>query len=196
MVLAVPLSRFASRFGGGSVFAALRRDKSAHVRRHLPLMKNDDNKPQTQSSSPPTRPPKPPVVAAGIGDSDGGNDSMPDYGCHLELEELLNRYCDSDIDGAHSALIEQEKLLRDHIGFPSYKFKLALTMAMRSDIVLNLGDLQAASSIMAEALSVMADALQRPVTTLSEPMTSDGLLKFIREQDARILHAKWRKKLA
>lgn len=148
-------------------------------------MKKNDNKPETQSSSPPTRPPKPPIVAVGTIDSGGENSKTADYGCHEALWALSRRYRDSDIHGAHSALVEQEKLLREHIRFPSYRFQLVLTMAMRSEIVSRLGDEQAASDIMADALHIFRD----------EPggrsMTSDFLLKLIRELDKRA-NVKWR----
>ena len=151
-------------------------------------MKKDDNRPETQSSFPPTRPPKPPVVTAGIYDSGGGNIKKPDYGCGEALQALFVRYRNSDIHGARLALIEKEKLLREHIGFPSYKFDLALTMAMRSEIVFHLGDTQEASAIMAEALHIVWDEEG------NRSLTSDFLLWMVREMDKR-KNVKWRQGL-
>jgi hypothetical protein len=170
--------------GGGSVHGR----QAAFAR-----VKKDNNNPETQSSSPPARPPKPPVAAAGIGDSGGENSMKADYGCHEALWKLSKRYDESDIHGAHLALVEQEKLLRDHIGFPSYKFQLAMTMASRSDIVFHLGDAQAASSIMAEALSVMAEAIcpEKPMAARPGLPTPEFVLKLIRGQDKRS-NVKWR----
>jgi hypothetical protein len=148
-------------------------------------MQNEDQKPEPKSaSSGSMKPPRPPcgtVVGSGAGDYDSDRSMKADYGCHVALQELLHRYLDSDIHGAHSALIEQEKLLRDHIGFPSYKLELAMTMARRSDIVLHLGDTQTASSIIAQALQVAREALAGGAGLL----TSEFMLKFIRRQDTR-----------
>lgn len=111
-----------------------------------------------------------------------------DYGCHDALWALSKRYFQSDIHGAHSALIEEEKLLRDHIGFPSYKFQLVMTMVRRSDIVLHLGDAQGASSIMADALSIMADIFPG---YRRQPKKAENLLRLIRKMDAKF-NVKWR----
>jgi hypothetical protein len=154
-------------------------------------VKKDDNPPQTQSSSPPTRPPKPPIVAAGTTDSGSENSGKPDYGCHYALSALAARYAESDINGAYSVLVEQEKLLRDHINFPTYKFQLGLTIASRSDIVSHLGDAKTAASIMEEAFSIMAEALRMPMATFRKTATPETMLKYIRERDAEC-NVKWR----
>jgi len=155
-------------------------------------MEKRDNAPETQPSFPPTRPPKPPVVAAGIDDSGSGSNAKPEYGCHHALWALEKRYRDSDIHGALSALIEQEQLLREHIGFPSYKFKLSVTMAMRSEVVFHLGDTQTAASIMADALSVMTDATLPGAR--QPPLARAVMLKLIRDMDKRA-NVKWRQNL-
>lgn len=158
-------------------------------------MKKDDNQPETQPSSPPTRPPKPPIVAAGIDDLGGNNSTKADYGCHAALWALSKRYRESDIHGAHSALIEEENLLRDHIGFPGYKFQLGMTMARRSDVEFHLGNAQTASSTMAEALSILADAFhvprERMMNSRHPIFSSEGILKLIRDLDAE-RNIKWR----
>ena len=155
-------------------------------------MQNEDEKlePKTASSGSmkPPRPPRGTVVGVDAGDDDSGRIMKADYGCHEALAELLKRYYDSDIHGAYSACVEEEKLLRDHIGFPSYKFNLAMTMARRSDIVFHLGDEQMASSIMADALQVAREALR---IGDARTLNSEFILKYIRDQDTR-LNAKWR----
>ncbi|HEY3760495.1 MAG TPA: hypothetical protein VGN23_01990 [Verrucomicrobiae bacterium] len=152
----------------------------------------DYTKPKAQSSSPPTLPPKPPVVAVGTDDL-GGETNKADYGCNEALWALYDRYCKSDIHGANSVLLEKEKLLREHVGFPSYKFQLGMTIAMRSDVVFHLGDKQAAASIMADALSVMVDAIfpGMPVTANPKPLSPEFVLNFIRRLDKRS-NVKWR----
>ena len=80
-------------------------------------------------------------------------------------------------------------MLREHINFPSYKFRLGMTIAMRSDIVLQLGDEYGAASMMVDALSIMADACHTPVNALS--ITSEFILAYIRDRDAKY-NAKWR----
>jgi len=151
-------------------------------------MQNEDQKPEPKpASSGSMKPPRPPrgiVVGADDGRDGSGGCAKADYGCHEALWALSARYRDSDIHGAHSALVEQEKLLRDHIGFPGYKTQLAFTMAMRSDIVSHLGDAQTASSIMAEAVSFMADV--RHGTFISEV-----LRKTIRDLDEKC-NVTWR----
>ena len=151
-------------------------------------MQNEDQKPEPKpASSGSMKPPRPPhstVVGADDGGDDSGASVKADYGCHEALWALSARYRDSDIHGAHSALVEQEKLLRDHIGFPGYKTQLAFTMAMRSDIVRHLGDAKAASSILAEAVSFMADARHGI-------FISEVLLKTIRDLDEKN-NVKWR----
>jgi hypothetical protein len=146
-------------------------------------MKNDGDqpKPKPSTSVPPPRPPRVAVVGADAGDGDSGRMTKPDYGCWEELWELYDRYFESDIHGAHSALVEQEQLLRDHIHFPGYKRKLAMTTVRRSDIVRHLGDAQKASSILAEAFQIAPEFAGK----------SEFLLKAIREQDARF-NVKWR----
>ena len=147
-------------------------------------MQNEDQKREpTPASSGSMKPPRPPRGTVVVGADGGGDDSggvvKADYGCHEALWALSVRYRDSDIHGAHSALVEQEKLLREHIGFPGYKTQLAFTMARRSNIVRQLGDAQAAAAIMAEAASLLGIARM-----------SEGLLKSIRDLDKNV---KWRK---
>jgi len=146
-------------------------------------MQNEDQEPEPKpASSGSMKPPRPPhstVVGADDGGDDSGASVKADYGCHEVLSALSARYRDSDIHGAYSVLVEQEKLLRDHIGFPGYKVQLAFTMAMRSDIASHLGDAQTASSIMAEAVRFV-------------PVGSEVLLKIIRDLD-RQSNVKWRK---
>jgi hypothetical protein len=146
---------------------------------------NPEPKPESSGSMKPPRPPRGTVVGADDGGDDSGGSVKADYGCHEALWALSARYRESDIHGAHSALVEQEKLLRDHIGFPGYKAQLAFTMVMRSDIVSHLGDAQMASSIMAEAVSIMAGARHGK-------FISEVLLKCIRDLDEKS-NVKWRK---
>ncbi len=152
-------------------------------------MQNEDQKPEPKPASSgimkPPRPPRGTVVGADSDGDDSGASLKADYGCHAALWALSARYRESDIHGAHSALVEQEKLLRDHIGFPGYKAQLAFTMAMRSDIVSHLGDAQTASSILAEAGSILAGS--RHGTFIAEVS-----LKTIRDLDEKS-NVKWRK---
>jgi hypothetical protein len=104
------------------------------------------------------------------------------------LSALTDRYLNSDINDAHLALVEAEKLLRGNSGIPSSKFALAVTMAKRSDIVFHLGDAQTASSIMADALQIFRE---EPMAARAGLLTSEGVLKFIREQDTTS-NVKWR----
>ena len=98
------------------------------------FMQNEDQepepKPASSGSMKPPRPPRSTVVGADGGGDDSGPSVKADYGCHEALSALSARYRDSDIHGAYSVLVEQEKLLREHIGFPGYKAQLAFTMAM------------------------------------------------------------------
>ena len=152
-------------------------------------MQNEDQKPEPKPASSgsmkPPRPPRSTVIGADEGGDDSGGSVKADYGCHQALWALSVRYRESDIHGAYSTLVDQEKLLRDHIGFPGYKTQLAFTMAMRCDIVSHLGDPQTASSIMAEAVSLMGDAQQGT-------FISEILLKTIRDLDKKS-NVKWRK---
>lgn len=151
-------------------------------------MQYEDQKPEPKpASSGSMKPPRPPrgIVVGADGGDDSGGSGKADYGCHEALSALSARYRESDIHGAYSTLVEREKLLRDHIGFPGYKAQLGFTMAMRSDIVSHLGDAQTASSILAEAVFIMAGA--RHGTIISEV-----LLKTIRDLDEKS-NVKWRK---
>ena len=159
-------------------------------------MQNEDQKPEPKPASSgsmkPPRPPRGTIVGADDGGDDSNRTAKADYGCHVALCALSARYCESDIHGAHLALVEEEKLLRDHIGFPGYKTQLAFTMAMRSDIVSHLGDAQTAASILGEAASIFAEAVSVSAHTRHGKFISEVLLKTIRDLDEKS-NVKWRK---
>ena len=104
------------------------------------------------------------------------------------LNSLTERYVNSDIQDAHSALVEAEQLLRDIGGVPSCRFALGMAMAKRNDIVLHLGDAASASSIMEEALQIFQ---QEPSAMRFGLLTREAVLKFIREQDT-MSNVRWR----
>jgi len=110
------------------------------------------------------------------------------FGLIETLTALTDRYLISDINDAHSALVEAEQFLRDNSGIPSSKFALGLAMAKRSDIVFHLGDAAAASSIMEDAIRVFRD---EPMAVRAGLVTPEAVLRFIRDQDAKS-NVKWR----
>lgn len=110
------------------------------------------------------------------------------FGLIETLTSLTDRYLNSDINDAHSALVEAEKLLRNNSGIPSSKFALGLAMAKRSDVVFHLGDAASASSIMEDAIRVFRD---EPAAVRAGLVTPEAVLAFIRDQDAKS-NVKWR----
>lgn len=164
--------------GTNGVLTADMQDESQNV--ELKLTSSGSMKPPT--------PPTSTVIGANSGGDDSGKLTNPDWGCLDALAKSYNQYLDSDINGALLAVVEEERLLREHINFPSYKFRLALTMARHSDIQFHLENAESASSIMTDALSIIAEIFPG---SKHPTFTPSGLLKFIRDQDMRH-EAKWR----
>lgn len=106
------------------------------------------------------------------------------------LERLTDRYLNSDALGALAAVNETEQLLRKQgSSSPIWRFPLALTLANRSEILLQLGDEAQAASVLEEAVLLFRETTTGVQAGL---VTGEAVQRFARAQDATS-KVKWRR---
>jgi hypothetical protein len=104
------------------------------------------------------------------------------------LDSTTERYLTSDIHGARSALLDAEALFRG-AGSEIHQssFALAVILAKRSEIEACLGDLEAALSLLDEAVRLFQS---EPLGARAGLTTREAVQTFIRKQER--VGVKWR----
>jgi hypothetical protein len=104
------------------------------------------------------------------------------------IDRTTERYLTSDIHGARSALLEAEVLFRGgRPELPQSSFALAVILAKLSEIEACLGDSEAASSRLDEALGLFQND---PLGIRAGLTTREAVQTFIRKQER--VGVKWR----